>query len=148
MWHLANSSVNLLTIGGKLASLLVTLFNLVTKLISQYSTGFLFLSTRNQVFLYSPSKYSNTSLFSLSYSILITIGYSALRQGKFSSCQALCSIIFSIIRGDTSLWNCPHSVQLNVITFSLLIIISLNSSCLASCSMSLTLRSFICLGVS
>jgi len=83
-------------------SRLVTVFSRVAELISLYSLGFFFI-TRNQLFLYRPSKYSKTSIFSLSLNILTIIYSSALGHGYIGACHALYSIVLSIISGETSL---------------------------------------------
>ena len=127
MWYPANSSKNLFTKEGKLASLQIIALSIVAKLISQYLPSFFFL-TKNQVFRYNPFKSSKTSLSKQSYTIFITSKTNAQGNRKFGACYALCKIVFKITKKEISSWNHSHSSHSKEITSSQLSIILSNNT--------------------
>jgi hypothetical protein len=94
--------INSLTNSSKLVSYLITIFKYIAELINLYSFGFFFL-TKNYRFLYSPLKYSSTSLLSYSLSIFTTNNSSGFRYRKFATYYTLYLIVFIIIGGKMSL---------------------------------------------
>jgi hypothetical protein len=78
---------------------LVIIFKYIAKLINLYSLSFFFL-TKNYRFLYSPLKYFNTPLLSLSLSIFIISNNSGFKYRKFAAYYALYLIMFIIISSE------------------------------------------------